>query len=68
MSDLRTDLKENTDKLREMSSLGRKEEKEKTKKTIIKQAKLRNYQNNHIIYLYKCMIEYHLRSVFQLIK
>ena len=41
MSDLRTDLKENTDKLREMSSLGRKEEKEKTKKTIIKQAKLR---------------------------
>jgi nucleolar GTP-binding protein len=41
MSDLRVDLKEKTDKLREISTKGRQLEKEKTKKAIVKHARLR---------------------------
>lgn len=41
MTDLRVDLKEKTDKLREMSTKGRQLEKERTKKALIKHARLR---------------------------
>lgn len=41
MTDLRTDLKDNTDKLRKMSVTARNLEKDRTKKNIIKQARLR---------------------------